>query len=79
MFCWRMNHKVNVEKWSCKDVEELLSKELPQLEEGVIENFFQHKIDSEVFLSLDDEYMQELINQLLVTNTMLMVSLMSAN
>ena len=56
-----MNYKVNVETWSCEDIEKLLSKELPQLEEGVIENFVQHKIDGEVFLSLNDEYLREIV------------------
>ena len=56
----------------------------------MIEKLVQHKIDGKMFLSLNDEYLWEtvpslgdrlkikkLINQLLVTDTMLTVSLMS--
>jgi len=70
------------ERFSPEEVSQFVQKHLPQVEDSVLENIINHKIDGEVFMSLSEEYLREvapllgdrlkikrLINQLLTDVT----------
>jgi len=69
-------------RFSPEEVSQFVHKHLPQVEDSVLENIINHKIDGEVFMSLSEEYLREvapllgdrlkikrLINQLLTDVT----------
>ena len=47
------------EKFSCSQVCDYLTRELPTLSKDVLRNIEDHKIDGEVFLALNEEYLRE--------------------
>ena len=38
-----------------------LKQQIPFISEGILERFVEHKIDGEVFLQLNDEYLREIV------------------
>ena len=48
------------EALSPEDVCIFLEKEIPTISEDILKKIVEHKIDGEVFLSLNDEYLREI-------------------
>ena len=48
------------EALSPEDVYIFLEKEIPTISEDILKKIVEHKIDGEVFLSLNDEYLREI-------------------
>ena len=48
------------EALSPEDVSIFLKKEIPTISEDILKKIVEHKIDGEVFLSLNDEYLREI-------------------
>ena len=48
------------ESFSPKEVCEYLQRHAPSLDNSVFDEITEHKIDGEVFLSLNDEYLREI-------------------
>ena len=50
----------NIESLSPEEVCAYLKEQSPLISEGILERFVEHKIDGEVFLELNDEYLREI-------------------
>ena len=49
-----------IESFSPEDVCDYLKRQLPSMDKNIFEKILEHKIDGEVFLSLNDEYLREI-------------------
>ena len=54
-FLWRQTWSLSPE-----EVCAYLKEQIPFISEGILERFVEHKIDGEVFLQLNDEYLREM-------------------
>ena len=50
----------NFQALTCESVCAYLKENIPNLSDGVVEKVKEHKIDGEVFLALDDDYLREI-------------------
>ena len=50
----------NIESLSPEEVCAYLKEQITFISEGILERFVEHKIDGEVFLELNDEYLREI-------------------
>ena len=50
----------NIESLSPEEVCAYLKEQIPFISERILERFVEHKIDGEVFLELNDEYLREI-------------------
>ena len=48
------------ERFSPNDVCDFVKDQVPNISQDVLDNILQHKIDGEVFLALNDEYLREI-------------------
>ena len=56
----RLLWRQNIESLSPEEVCAYLKDQIPFISEGILERFVEHKIDGEVFLELNDEYLREI-------------------
>ena len=52
--------EVDIKSLSCELVCSYVKKQIPTVSDSVFEKIREHKIDGEVFLSLNDEYLREI-------------------
>ena len=61
---WNSTYSVilaaNIESLSPEEVCAYLKEQIPFISEGILESIVEHKIDGEVFLELNDEYLREI-------------------
>ena len=48
------------ERFSPNDVCDFVKDQVPNISQDVLDNILQHKIDGEVFLALNDEYLRKI-------------------
>lgn len=62
IFCAIMTSAAkSIEQYSSDEVCALVSESLPKLDGEAFDNIIRHKIDGEIFLALNDEYLRELV------------------